>query len=176
VSIGGLELLEIILISAVAVALCGAVRLEQVQEGECGLILRFGKHCRTVRPGPLLLLRGADSLIRVTTKIIMFTDLVAENCTTGDGAVLSVRYHLMLRAAFPAKILKIEDWQEASLVQAEVVVREAISNRPFTAAMGDRVQFGALLSAELDQKICTWGAAGEIEVADILLSHTEPTA
>lgn len=162
-------MLEIIAVGAVVAALCGAVRLEQVQEGECGLVLRFGKHSRTVRPGPSLLLRGAESLIRITTKIILFTDLVAESCMTSDEALVTVRYHLMLHAAFPAKVLRVEDWQEASLVQAEVVVRDAINNRTLAEIDGDRLQLGGLLSSELDQKICVWGAAGEIEVADIIL-------
>ena len=169
-------MLEIIAVGAVAAALCGAVRLEQVHEGECGLVLRFGKYRRTARPGPCLLLRGAENLIRVPTKIVMFTDLVADSCWTSDGALVTVRYHLMLHAALPAKVLKIEDWREASLVQAEVVVRGAINSRTLVEIMGDRLQFGTLLSAELDQKICTWGAAGEIEVADILLLHRRSAA
>jgi regulator of protease activity HflC (stomatin/prohibitin superfamily) len=169
-------LLEIIAVGAVAAALCGVVRLEQVHEGECGLVLRFGKYRRTVRPGPCLLLRGAESLIRVPTKIVMFTDLVAESCWTSDGTLVTVRYHLMLHAAFPAKVLKIEGWQEASLVQAEVVVRGSINNRTLVEIMGDRLQLGAFLSAELDQTICAWGAAGEIEVADILILRRKAAA
>lgn len=166
---GGVELLEIIAVGAVAAALCGALRLEQVQEGECGLVLRFGKHRRTVSPGPSLLLRGAERLVRVSTKIIMFTDLVAEGCLTSDGSPTTVRYHLMLHAAFPAKVLRIQDWQEASLIQAEIVVRDAINIHTLEEMIGNRSQLGTLLSAEIDQKIYSWGATGEIEVADIVL-------
>src|SRR5712691_911563 len=96
---GGVPVLVIIILGAVVAAVCGALRLEQIREGECGLVLRLGKHRRTIGPGPCLLLRGAESLTRVQTKIIVFKDLVAENCRTSDGAMVTMRYHLRLRAA-----------------------------------------------------------------------------
>lgn len=171
-------MLEIITVVAVAAsaALCWTVRPEQVREGECGLVLRFGKYHRTVAPGPCLLLRGAESLTRVSTKIIMLSDLVAESCRTSDGASVTIRYHLMLRAAVPAKVLKIEHWQEASLVQADVVVRSAVHSHSLVEILAERIQLGACLSAELDQITCAWGAAGEIEVADIRILHQQDAA
>jgi regulator of protease activity HflC (stomatin/prohibitin superfamily) len=169
---------EIITVLTVAAATAPwfAMRLEQIHEGECGLVMRFGKYRRTVRPGPCLLVRGAESVIRVPTRIIMFTDLVAESCRTSDGALVTIRYHLMLHAAVPAKVLKIEGWQEGSLVQAEVVVRSAVNNHNLEEILAERLQLGAFLSAELDQITCTWGAAGEIEVADILILRQQSAA
>lgn len=173
---GDVQLIEIITVGAVTAALWCTVRLEQIHEGECGLVLRFGKYNRTVGPGPCLLLRGVESLTRVSTKIIMFTDQVAENCQTSDGALVTIRYHLMLHAAVPAKVLKIEEWQEASLIQAEVVVRCVVNNHSLAEIRAERLQLGAFLSAELDQVTCTWGAAGEIEVADVLILRQQSAA
>jgi regulator of protease activity HflC (stomatin/prohibitin superfamily) len=169
-------LIEIITAGAVTAALWFAVRLEQIYEGECGLVLRLGKYSRTAQPGPCLLLRGVESLIRVSTKLVMFTDLVAENCETSDGALVTIRYHLMLHAAVPAKVLKIEKWQEASLVQAEVVIRCAINSYGLSEVLAQRLQLGRFLSAELDQVTCTWGAAGEIEIADVLILRQRSAA
>ncbi len=162
-------MLEIIALGTVTAAvLCGAVRLEQIQEGECGLVLRLGKYCRTVRPGPCVLLRGVESITRVPTKILVFRDLLAERCRTSDGVMLTARYHLRLRVTSPAKVLTVEDWQEISLVQAEVVVRNAVTTQSIAALlMTERPQFGTYLSAELDQVTWAWGVAGEIEIADL---------
>jgi regulator of protease activity HflC (stomatin/prohibitin superfamily) len=173
---GGAQLLEIITVGAVTAALWCTVRLEQIHEGECGLVLRFGRYRRTVGPGPCLLLRGVESLTRVSTKIVMFTDLAAENCQTSDGALVTIRYHLMLHAAVPARVLKIEKWQEASLAQAEVVVRCAVNNHSLVEMLGERLHLGAFLSAELDQVTHTWGAAGEIEIADVLILRQQSAA
>lgn len=169
------EIITVLTVAAAAAPWC-VVRLEQIHEGECGLVMRFGKYHRTVRPGPCLLVRGAESLIRVPTKIVMFTDLVADSCRTNDGALVTIRYHLMLHAAIPAKVLKIEEWQAASLVQAEVVVRGAVNNHSLVEMLAERLQLGAYLSAELDQITCTWGAAGEIEVADIMILRRQSAA
>jgi hypothetical protein len=73
-------------------------------------------------------------------------------------------------------VLKIEGWQEASLVQAEVVVRGAVNSHCLTEMLAERLPLGAFLSAELDQITCTWGAAGEIEVADILIVRHQSAA
>src|SRR5262249_7691641 len=154
-------MLEIIALGAVAAVCGGLIRLEQVREGECGLVLRFGKHRRTIGPGPCLLIRGVESLTRVPTKIILFRDLIAERCRTGDGAMVTIRYHLRLRAVVPAKVLKVEDWQEASLVQAEVVVRSGVTSHSVREILTDRAQFGSSVSAELEQVTYSWGAAGE---------------
>jgi len=162
-------MLEIVAVVTVAATVCGAVRLEQIQEGECGLVLRLGKHRRTIGPGPCLLLRGVESLTRIPTKIIVFRDLLAERCRTNDGVLLTVRYHLRLRITAPAKVLTVEDWQEISLVQAEVVVRNAVTSQSIADLLAERSQFGVHLSAELDQVIWAWGAAGEIEIADLLI-------
>jgi regulator of protease activity HflC (stomatin/prohibitin superfamily) len=162
------SMLEIIVVGVVA-ALGGAVRLEQIREGECGLVMRLGRHRRTVGPGPCLLLRGVEGIIRIPTKIIVFRDLLAEKCRTSDGVMLTVRYHLRLRVAAPAKVLTVEDWQEASLAQAEVVVRNAVTSRTVAALLTERSQVGTYLSAELDQVIWAWGAVGEIEIADLLI-------
>jgi len=160
---------EIVAVVTAAAALRAAVLLEQIHEGECGLVLRLGKHRRTVGPGPCLLLRGVESLTRIPTKIIVFRDLLAERCRTSDGAILTVRYHLRLRVTAPAKVLTVEDWQEISLVQAEVVVRNAVTNQSIADLLAGRSQFGVHLSAELDQATWAWGTAGEIEIADLLI-------
>jgi regulator of protease activity HflC (stomatin/prohibitin superfamily) len=162
--------IEIVVLATASAALCGAVRLEQIREGERGLVLRLGKHRRTIGPGPCLLLRGVESLTRVPTKIIVFRDLLAERCRTSDGVMVSVRYHVRLRVADPAKVLTVEDWQEISLVQVEVVVRNAVTSQTAVALLGERSQLGTYLSAELDQVIWAWGVAGEIEIADLLVS------
>lgn len=163
-------MIEIVVLATASAALCGAVRLEQIREGERGLVLRLGKHRRTIGPGPCLLLRGVESLTRVPTKIIVFRDLLAERCRTSDGVMVSVRYHVRLRVADPAKVLTVEDWQEISLVQVEVVVRNAVTSQTAVALLGERSQLGTYLSAELDQVIWAWGVAGEIEIADLLVS------
>jgi regulator of protease activity HflC (stomatin/prohibitin superfamily) len=162
-------MLEIIALSAISATCWGLVRLEQVQEGECGLVLRFGKHHRTTGPGACLLIRGIESLTRVPTKIILFRDLIADRCQTGDGALVMIRYHLRLRAVVPAKVLKVENWQEASLVQAEVAVRGEVTGHSAREILTGRTQFGASASAELEQVTCTWGTTGEIEIADVLV-------
>jgi regulator of protease activity HflC (stomatin/prohibitin superfamily) len=162
-------MIESIVAVAVAAVLWRTVRIEQIREGECGLVLRLGKHCRTVGPGPCLLLRGVESLIRVPTKIIVFRDLFAERCRTSDGVVVTIRYHLRLHVTAPAKVLTVEDWQELSLVQAEVVVRNAITSQSIADLLPVRSQFGTFLSAELDQSTWAWGAAGEVEVADVVM-------
>jgi regulator of protease activity HflC (stomatin/prohibitin superfamily) len=161
-------MIEIIFVGAVA-TLCGAVRLEQIHEGECGLVMRLGRHRRTAGPGPCLLLRGVEGIIRIPTKIIVFRDLLAEECRTSDGVILTVRYHLRLRVTAPAKVLTVEDWQEASLAQADVVVRNAVTSRTIASLLAERSQVGTYLSSELDQVIWAWGAAGEIEIADLLI-------
>jgi len=84
--------------------------------------------------------------------------------------MVSVRYHVRLRVADPAKVLTVEDWQEISLVQVEVVVRNAVTSQTAVALLGERSQLGTYLSAELDQVIWAWGVAGEIEIADLLVS------
>jgi len=165
-------MIESIVAVTVAAVLWRTVRIEQVHEGECGLVLRFGKLRRTVGPGPCVLLRGVERLTRVPTKVIVFRDLLAEICRTSDGAMVTVRYHLRLRVTAPAKILTVEDWQELSLVQAEVVVRNAITSLSIADLLPVRSQFGTFLSAELDQATWAWGAAGEIEVADVLILST----
>lgn len=160
---------EILVVVTVAGALGGAVRLEQVREGECGLVLRLGKLRRTVGPGPCLLIRGIESLTRIPTKTIVFRDLLAERCRASDGVMLTLRYHLRLRVTAPAKVLTVEDWQELSLAQAEVVVRNGVTDRRVPDLLGERLQLGTYLSAQLDQVTWAWGAAGEIEIADILV-------
>ena len=166
-------MLEIILGAAVAAALSGTVRLEQIHEGECGLVLRLGKHKRTVGPGPCFLLRGVETVTRVPTKIMVFKDLLAERCRTTDGVMVTIRYHLRLRITAPVKVLKVEDWQEISLVQAEVVARNAVTSRNLADLLAERSQLGTCLSAELDQVAWAWGTAGEIEVADIVILSRE---
>jgi regulator of protease activity HflC (stomatin/prohibitin superfamily) len=162
-------MLEIISVVALAAALCGTVRLEQINEGECGLVLRLGKHCRTVGPGPCFLLRGMETVTRIPTKIIVFKDLLAETCRTSDGVMVTIRYHLRLRILVPIKVLKVENWQEISLVQGEVVVRNAVTSRNLTDLLAERSQLGSFLSAEFDQVVSAWGIAGEIELADIAI-------
>jgi regulator of protease activity HflC (stomatin/prohibitin superfamily) len=166
-------MIEIIALSALGATCWGLVRLEQVQEGECGLVLRFGKYHRTIDPGACLLIRGIESLTRVPTRIILVRDLIADRCRTGDGALVMIRYHLRLRAAVPVKILKVENWREASLVQAEVAVRSVVTGYTLREVLTDRTQFGTSASAELEQVTCIWGTAVEIEIADVLvLSQT----
>ena len=82
----------------------------------------------------------------------------------------------MLHVAVPVKVLKIENWQEVSLVQAEVVVRDAVNNHSLGEITAERLQLGAYLSSELDQITCTSGAAEEIEVADILILRRQSAA
>jgi len=155
-------------IAAVVLASAGsAVRLEQVHEGECGLLLRLGKHRRTVGPGPCLVIRGVERLVRVPTKIMLLTDLVAANCQTRDNTSVDARYHLRLRVGYPDRVLRVEDWRAATLAQAEVVVRTAISAATLAELLSERPSLGSRMSGELDQVTCIWGASGEIEVADI---------
>lgn len=162
-------MIEIIVLGAVSVTCWGLFRLEQVQEGECGLVLRFGKHRRTIGPGACMLIRGIESLTRVPTRIILFRDQIADRCRTSDGALVRIRYHVRLWAAVPAKVLKVDDWQEASLVQAEVAVRGEVTGHSIRQILAERAELGASASAELRQVTYTWGTDGEIEIADVLV-------
>jgi regulator of protease activity HflC (stomatin/prohibitin superfamily) len=163
-TIGGhmVGVLIIVVICLIGLVLRG---LHQIREDERGIVQRFGAFRRTEAPGLRFILPGVEYVTRISAKTLISTGQCRENCRTKDGVKLRVGYIVRLRAVDAAKaLLKVDDWREASLVQADAAVRSAIGTRTVKDILAQWPQLGVYVSADLSEVTCIWGVLAEVEI------------
>lgn len=143
--------------------------LHQIREDERGVVQRFGAFRRTEKPGLRFILPGIERVTRISAKTFIFTDQCQGNCRTQDNMKITVRYLIRLRAVDAAKaLLKVDDWWQASLAEADAVIRREIATRSVKDILADWPQLGAHLSADLSEVTCIWGVLAEVEIVDVV--------
>ena len=154
-----------LLIGLAALAITG---LHVIREDERGVVLRFGALRRTERPGLKFMLPWAERVTRVSVKTVIITDQYQQNCRTQDGSQVTVHYLARLRVADAARaLLKVDDWQTASLAQAAAAVRSAIGTRATDSVLTEWPRLGECLSAELSEITCMWGVLPDVEITAV---------
>lgn len=158
----------VLIVAAICLTVLVLRGLHQIREDERGIVQRFGAFRRTETPGLRYILPGIEHVTRVSAKTLIFTGQCHENCRTQDGTNVRVRYLVRLRAVDAAKaLIKVDDWREASLVQADAAIRSAVGIRNIKDILAQWPQLGVCVSAHLSEVTCIWGVLAEVEIAGV---------
>jgi regulator of protease activity HflC (stomatin/prohibitin superfamily) len=156
-----------ILCASLAAMLAPAV--QQAEEWERAIILRFGRFHRVKGPGLFLLIPLADRVAKTVDIRIRVTDFAAQETLTLDSVTVNVDALCFWLVWDPEKAaLEVQNYEEAVVLSSKTALRNAVSSHDLTLFLerGDIIE--KELQNAVDKKTTEWGITVQhIEITDI---------
>lgn len=164
-----------LLIAVLIVVVLGLVLVSagvnQVQQYQRGVVLRFGRLRPAVRdPGLRVIVPFVDRMTKVSTQTIVL-DVPAQGAITRDNVTLSVDAVVYFRVVDPVKAtINVQNYLHATSQVSQTSLRSVIGRADLDTVLSDREQVNAELRAVIDAPTEDWGVRiDRVEVKDISL-------
>ncbi|EGV66128.1 hypothetical protein PSN45_003547 [Yamadazyma tenuis] len=130
---------------------------EEVQQGEVGLIRRFGALQRTVEPGLSYVNTWSERLTRVSVKITI-ADIPAQSCFTRDNVSVVITSVVYYNIIDPQKaIFSIADIHTAIMERTQTTLRDVIGNRVLQDVVEKREEIAVAIESIIAKTAFDWG-------------------
>ena len=159
--------MTIYLIVGVAFLLFSCVKI--LPEWQRGLVLRLGRSVGIRGPGIIILIPGAEKLIRVDTRTIAM-DIPPQDVITLDNVSLKVNAVLYYRITNPERaIIKVEDYNFATAQSAQTTLRSTLGQYQMDDLLSQREKINQSLQDILDRDTEPWG----IKISKVEVKHID---
>ena len=143
-----------------------------LSEWERGVVLRFGRSVGVRGPGLILLIPGAERLIRVDTRTVTM-DIKPQDVITRDNVSMKVNAVIYFRVVEAEKaITQVEDFFFATSQLAQTTLRSVLGQYEMDDLLSNRDKINHTLQEILDKATEPWGIkVSVVEVKHIDLPH-----
>ena len=163
---------SLVVLVVLGVALVGAaVRI--LREYERAVVFRFGRLTGIRGPGLVVLIPGADRMVRVSLRTVTL-NVPAQDVITRDNVpvrVDAVVYFRVVDAA--ASVVKVEDGVKATLQIAATTLRSVLGKAELDTLLAEREHLNENLQHIIDEQTEPWGIkVTAVEIKDVGIPAT----
>jgi len=164
----------------------------QIEPGEKGVVLRFGKYLKTTNPGLNFMIPLVDDVIKVDVETVRkqefgFRTKVPGQKTiyekrgydmeslvlTGDKNVIDVEWIVQYKVSDPISfVFKVQDVPQAVRDVSETAIRRVVGNRDFDYALSNRDIIEAETARELQSVLDSYEAG--VKILTVKLQDLNP--
>ena len=147
-----------LLVVLVKVGLVALASVRLVPFGHEWTVERFGRHCRTLRPGLNLIIPGVESVRHRINVMSRQVEVRRHNVLSADNAMIGADAHCSYRVSDAA--LAGEKLEDVDLSMHDLVLRrigEVLSSLELAALMGNRALINSLVIAKIEAVAVSWG-------------------
>lgn len=138
---------------------------KEVDQGEVGLIQRFGALTRTVEPGLCYVNTWSEKLTRVLIKILI-REIPAQKCFTRDNVSVTITSVVYYHIVDPQKaIYSIDSIHNAIVERTQTTLRDVIGNRILQDVVEKREEVAESIQEIIAKTAYDWG----VEIESILI-------
>lgn len=142
---------------------------QSVQQGEVGLIQKFGALSRTVEPGLSYVNTWSEKLTRVSVKVII-SDIPAQSCFTRDNVSVTITSVVYYNIIDPQKaIYSIENIHLAIIERTQTTLRDVIGNRVLQDVVEKREEIAESIEQIISKTAYDWG----VNIESILIKDLQ---
>ncbi|MFW6600130.1 slipin family protein [Propionibacteriaceae bacterium Y2011] len=160
--------MQVVIIVVVAVlALTGllAAGLRIIREYERAIVFRLGRIRGPLGPGPVLLLPGLDSLVRVELRVITLT-IPPQEVITRDNVTARVNAVVLFKVVDPERsVMAVENHAVATSQIAQTTLRSVVGRADLDTLLAHRSDLNEDLRTSIAAQTEPWGV--EVEVVEI---------
>lgn len=156
-------------VGAIPLCVCFPNPFKRVNQGDVGLVTKFGKLTRCVDPGLVRINPLSEKLIHVDVKI-QILDVGNQMCLTKDNVTIQLNscmyYHITSphRAAF-----SVNNVRQALSERTQTTLRHVVGSRVLQDLIERREEVAASIQEIIDEVATTWG----VKVESILIRALE---
>lgn len=164
-----MEVLNILIILAIAVVVTLYKGINIVPQGEEWVVERLGKFSRTLKPGLNLIIPYIESIReRVSTRDLIL-DIPEQEVITKDNAVIHTNAVTFARVTNPRDaIYGIEDFRTAIQQLVMTTLRSILGEMDLDEALSNREHIKAKLKDSIIDDVADWGVTVKsVEIQDI---------
>jgi regulator of protease activity HflC (stomatin/prohibitin superfamily) len=161
-------LLILVAIIVAAAAAFAAASFRVLREYERGVVFRLGRVIDEKGPGVVLLIPGADRMVRVSLRTITLR-IPPQEVITRDNVPVRVAAVAYFRVIDPRRaVLDIEDYMAATLQIAQTTLRSVLGKAELDALLAERERLNESLQHIIDEQTEPWGIKVTIvEIKDV---------
>ncbi|MGJ7907460.1 slipin family protein [Actinopolyspora sp. H202] len=167
-------IIEVLIGVLVVLALVAASSVRIIRQYERGVVLRFGRLQRTVRPpGLTAIVPGVDRLRKVNMQIITMP-VPGQEGITRDNVTVKVDAVVYFNVTDPARaVINVEDYLFAMGQVAQASLRSIIGKSDLDDLLSDREKLNQGLEVMIDSPALNWGVhIDRVEIKDVSLPET----
>ena len=140
-----------------------------VNEWDRGILLRFGRFQRVLKPGIVWLIPGIDRLVSSVDTRIRSTTFSAERTLTKDTVPVDVDAVLFWVVTDAQKaVLEVKDYASTISWAAQTALRDVIGKSELGRMISDRLSLDKELQGIIDAKTAEWGVTVQsVEIRDV---------
>ena len=154
-----LILLALILLSAIKI----------LREYERGVIFLFGKFYKVKGPGIILVIPGAQKMVRVSLRTVVM-DVPPQDIITKDNVTVKVNAVVYFRVLDPRKaIIEVEDFLYATSQICQTTLRSILGQSQLDDLLSNREEINNHLQKVIDDQTEPWG----IKVANVEVKNVD---
>ncbi|SDJ70318.1 Regulator of protease activity HflC, stomatin/prohibitin superfamily [Actinopolyspora mzabensis] len=164
-------IIEILVGVLVVLAILAASSVRIIRQYERGVVLRFGRLQRTVRPpGLTAIVPGVDRLRKVNMQIITMP-VPGQEGITRDNVTVKVDAVVYFNVTDPARaVINVEDYLFAMGQVAQASLRSIIGKSDLDDLLSDREKLNQGLEVMIDSPALNWGVhIDRVEIKDVSL-------
>ncbi|KAF2640395.1 stomatin family protein-like protein [Massarina eburnea CBS 473.64] len=143
-----------------------------VQQGNVGLVTKFGRFARAVDPGLVKINPLSESLIQVDVKI-QIVEVPQQVCMTKDNVSLHLTSVIYYRITSPHKAaFGISNIRQALIERTQTTLRHVIGARVLQDVIERREEIAQSIREIIDKTVADWGVEVEsMLIKDIIFSQ-----
>jgi regulator of protease activity HflC (stomatin/prohibitin superfamily) len=155
-----------VLLTAAAIAAASSVRV--LREYERGVVFRLGRVMSQRGPGLILLLPGADRMVRVSLRTVTLR-IPAQEVITRDNVPARVTAVAYYRIVDPTKsVVEVEDVLAATAQIAQTTLRSVLGKADLDHLLAEREHLNESLQQIIDDQTEPWGVkVTTVEIKDV---------
>jgi regulator of protease activity HflC (stomatin/prohibitin superfamily) len=155
-----------VLLTAAAIAAASSVRV--LREYERGVVFRLGRVMSQRGPGLILLLPGADRMVRVSLRTVTLR-IPAQEVITRDNVPARVTAVAYYRIVDPTKsVVEVEDVLAATAQIAQTTLRSVLGKADLDHLLAERETLNESLQQIIDDQTEPWGVkVTTVEIKDV---------
>jgi len=160
-------LILVAVLALAAVALAGA-SVRVLREYERAVVFRLGRVIDEKGPGVVLLIPGADRMVRVSLRTVTLR-IPHQEVITRDNVPVRVAAVAYFRVIDPLRaVLDVEDYMAATLQIAQTTLRSVLGKAELDALLAERERLNESLQQIIDEQTEPWGIKVTIvEIKDV---------
>jgi regulator of protease activity HflC (stomatin/prohibitin superfamily) len=157
-----------LLILAAALAAGALLSLRVLREYERAVVFRLGRLRPVKGPGPVMLLPGADRMVRVDLRTITMT-IPPQELITRDNVPARVAAVCYFRVVDPtAAVTAIEAFAPATSQIAQTTLRSVLGSADLDQLLAERERLNEELQRIIDEQTEPWGVkVSAVEIKDV---------
>lgn len=166
---GGVNIWTLVIALTTAVLATFTIRI--APQWERVVILRFGKHNRTVGPGLYMTIPFIEHIALRADQRVMLTGFGAEETLTADLVPVNVDAVVFWMVWDAQKAaLEVEDYYDSVMLASQTALRDAIGRKSIADVAVHRDQLDAELREKIEEKTSVWGVSVlSVELRNIVI-------